>query len=95
MLSRLKQYLIIGLIIAGFYFILSHHFIFTGSFTSFDLLKKSKLTLNDTFYSLKQATPEDALSISDLRQDGIGDLMVKKGIISEERLDQLMQKYDN
>lgn len=94
MLSRLKQYLIIGLIIAGFYFILSHHFIFTGSFTSFDLLKKSKLTLNDTFYSLEQATPEDALSIPDLREDGIGDLMVKKGMISEDRLDKLMQKYD-
>jgi hypothetical protein len=93
MLTRLKQYLIIGLIIGGFYFILGHHFIFTKSLTSFDLLKKKELTLNYTFFSLEQSTPEEALGISELRKDGIGDLMVEKGVISQERLDQLMQKY--
>lgn len=93
MLSRLKQYLLIGLVLAGFYFLLSHHFIYTGG-TSFDTLKKQELTLKYTFYSLKQASPEAALRIDVLREDGLGELMLEKGLISSEKLDYILRKYD-
>lgn len=93
MLSRLKHYLLIALAAGAFYFLLSHHFIFT-SWKSFDLLKKDQLTLKYTFYSLEQSRPEDTLRIEALRDAGIGELMVDKGMISEERLDWILRRID-
>ena len=93
MLARLKHYIWIGLAVAAFYFLLSHHFIFS-SLTSFDLLKKNQLTLKYTFYSLMQNTPEQTLRIEALRDAGIGELMVDRGMISEARLDSLLRKID-
>jgi len=93
MLTRLKQYALIGLAVAAFYFLLSHHFIFSST-TSFDLLKKNELTLSYTFYSLMQNPPEEALRIEPLRDAGIGELMVDKGMLSEERLDYILRKID-
>ena len=99
MLSRLKQYVLLGAIIYGFYFLLSHHFIVT-SFDSLDslkqieILKKKELTLKYTFYSLKQASPEKTMRISELREAGIGDIMVKLGMVTQERLNEIERKID-
>ncbi|MFZ1982764.1 MAG: hypothetical protein WAU91_00025 [Desulfatitalea sp.] len=94
MLSRLKQYALIGAVIWAFYFLLSHHFIFT-SLTDFELLKKQQLTLKYTFFSLKQATPEAVMRIPELRDVGIGDVMVEKGMVTQERLDQIVRKIES
>ncbi|RJQ81448.1 MAG: hypothetical protein C4519_08745 [Desulfobacteraceae bacterium] len=94
MLSRLKQYILIGLLIGAFYFLLSHHLIFT-SLTSFDLLKKREPTLKYTFFSLKQATPEAALRIEELREVGLGELMVEKGMLTQEKLNAILRKYND
>jgi hypothetical protein len=94
MLSRLKQYLIIGLVIGGFYFLLSHHFVFT-SLTDFDLLKKNELSLQHTFFSLKQITPEAALRITEMREVGLGDLMVEKGMLTQEKLNAILRTYND
>lgn len=94
MLSRLKQYLLIAIAIGAFFFLLSHHFIFEG-WHDFDLLKKKELTLKYTFFSLKQTSPEKVLSIDELREAGIGELMVNKGLLSEERLDQILREIDS
>lgn len=93
MLARLKQYFWIALPIAALYYLLSHHFIFT-SWKDFDILKKKELTLEQTFYSLHQSSPEQTLRIGALREAGIADLMVAKGMISEEQLRQLLMKID-
>ncbi len=93
MIARIKQYLLIGAVVGAFFFLLSHHFIFT-SLTTFDVLKKKELTLKYTFYSLEQASAEDALRINDLRDDGLGDLMVAKGILTQEELDRILLKID-
>jgi hypothetical protein len=93
MLTRLKQYIIIGLVVFALYFVMAHHFIFT-SWKTFDTLKKQRLTLVNTFYSLYQATPEEALKIKDLRDAGIGEYMVEKGMITEEKLDLILRKID-
>ena len=94
MLSRLKGYFWIALAAAAFYFLLSHHFIFYSP-KNFDLLKKQELTLKYTFYSIHQHTPVETLSIKALRDAGIEDLMLEKGLITEEKLNALLRNIDN
>jgi hypothetical protein len=94
MWSRLKSYLWIGLAIGAFYFLLSHHFIFY-SLKHFDVLKKQELTLKYTFYALRQHTPLETLRIKELRDAGIEDLMLDDGIVSEERLNQILRRIDS
>lgn len=99
MLSRIKQYVLLGAVIYAFYFLLSHHFIITSfeglnSFQDIKILKKKELTLKYTFYSLKQATPEKVMQIPELREVGIGDIMVEKGMVTQERLTQIERKID-
>jgi len=94
MLSRLKQYAIVGLVVAGFYFLLSSHFIFT-SLTDYDILKKNELSLKYTFFSLKQITPEAALKIREMREIGLGELMVEKGMLTREKLNIILSKYND
>ena len=93
MLSRLKQYFWIALAIGLFYFLLTHHFIFL-SFKDFELLKKNEPTLEYTFFSLKQSQPIAVLRIDPLRDAGIEEIMLERGMLSEERLDQLLEQID-
>ncbi|MBI5897028.1 MAG: hypothetical protein HZB24_13835 [Desulfobacterales bacterium] len=99
MLSRLKQYVLIGAIIYGFYFLLSHHFIVTSfegldSIKNIKILQKKELTLKYTFYSLKQASPEKVMQIPELREVGIGDIMIENGMVTQERLNLIERKID-
>jgi hypothetical protein len=93
MLSRIKQYILIALGAAAFYFLLSHHIIFYG-IKDFDILKKQQLTLDYTFYSLKQANPYEVLKIKPLRDAGIENIMLERGMVSQERLDQILEQID-
>lgn len=93
MLTRIRNYLLIGIAIFAFYYLLSHHFIFT-SWTSFHVLPKQELTLKYTFYSLKQAYPDTVLEIDELRDAGIGDVMIEEGMISTEEYDRILRKID-
>lgn len=93
MVTRIKHYLLILIGLAAFFFILSHHFIFT-SWKEIDLLKKDKLSLEYTFFSLKQANPTKVMRIDVLREAGIGDIMVERGLISQEGLDRIERKID-
>jgi len=93
MLSRIKQYLLIIILIGGFYYLLSHHFVFT-SWSSFDILPKQELTLKYTFFSLKQANPEKVMRIDELRDAGIGDIMLENGMLSLEKYNTILRKID-
>jgi|GEM_PF-772453 len=98
MLSRIKQYALLGAIVYAFYFLLSHHFIVTGfdidSIQDTRVLKKKELTLKYTFFSLKQASPEKVMQIPELREVGIGDVMIEKGMVTQERLNAIERKID-
>ncbi len=94
MLSRLKQYFWIGLAIGIFYFLLTHHLIFF-SYKDVELLKKVEPTLAYTFFSLKQSQPLVVLRIDPLRDAGIEEIMLERGMLTEVRLDQLLDKIDN
>ncbi len=94
MVTRLKQYFWIGLALAAFYFLLSHHIIFT-SFKEFDVLKKQELTLENTFYSLNNKSVIDVLRNDRLVDAGIEDVLLDRGLVSEEKLDLLFRKMDS
>jgi hypothetical protein len=81
------------LAIGAFYYLLSHHFIFT-SFRNFNILKKNEITLKYTFFSIKQQSPERILRINELRDAGIEDLLLEIGMVTEERLNQILDKID-
>jgi hypothetical protein len=93
MISRLKQYVLIGAVIGFFYFLLSNHFIFF-SVQDFERLKKNELTFKHTFSSVKQVSPEVILRVTELREAGLGDLMVQRGMLDAEKLQQILLKIE-
>jgi hypothetical protein len=89
--QRLKRFLIGACIGAVGYFLLSHHIIFVGA--EVRVLKKSQLTLEDTFFSTQGKSWESVLSNDRLRKDGIGKLLVEMGRLREEELNRLEEEY--
>lgn len=89
--SRIKQYILIAIIAAAGYFIMSNHFIFYG--TKIHLLKKPTLHLHYTFFSVKEKRPSSVMKIDYLREAGIGDLLVELGMIDEEQKTKLESEY--
>lgn len=91
-MARIKT-LSIWVILGGIlYFFLSYHLIFVDS--TIKLLRKSKLTLNYTFFSAKGKTNTTILSNDELRGDGIGDLLVEIGKMSDQEYEKLLLKYE-
>jgi len=91
MMQRLKQYLLIALAAAALYFVMDNHFVMKKN--RFYLLQKTSLSLNDTFVSLDNKRPETIMEKDDLRDAGIGDLMVELGMLTDEKKSQLESKY--
>jgi hypothetical protein len=92
MFKTIRNYILIAIAAYGVYFVLDHHFIMDGK--DFYLLKKSELTLSYTFYNIKDRKIESIMEIDDLRNDGIGDLLVEIGLITEENKNNLEAKFD-
>jgi hypothetical protein len=97
MWSRIKTYLLMAAVGGAVYFLLSHHVIFYGEEASVIqnvyLLKKSKLNLHYTFFSLHQKKPDAVMKIGPLRENGIGDLLVQLGLLSEQEKSRLESVY--
>jgi hypothetical protein len=91
MQKGLKKIVIWLVIIVCGYFVLSTHFIFIGS--ELRLLKKSHLTLEYTVFSTQGKSIESIMNVDDLRNDGIGNLLVEKGKITDDQLDAILEKY--
>ena len=91
MQKRLKKLVIWAVMLACGYFILGHHFIFIGS--DLRVLKKSNLTLEYTIFSTQGKTIESIMNVDDLRKDGIGDLLVETGKLTQDQLDAILDKY--
>jgi hypothetical protein len=91
MQKGLKKLVIWGVILACGYFVLSTHFVFIGS--DLRLLKKSHLTLENTVFSTQGKSIESIMDEDDMRNDGIGRLLVEKGKITEDQLDAILEKY--
>jgi hypothetical protein len=97
MWSRIKTYLILAVIGGAVYFLMNHHVIFYGQEASVIqnvyFLKKTKPNLHYTFFSLHQKKPDAVMKIAQLRENGIGDLLVQLGLISEQEKARLETLY--
>ena len=91
MQKGLKKLIIWAVILVCGYFILGTHFIFIGS--NLRILKKSHLTLEYTFFSTQGKSIESIMNVDDLRKDGIGELLVEKGKITQDQLEEILQKH--
>lgn len=91
MSKRIKKTILWGAVVALFYFLLSHHIVFVGS--NIRLLRKSHLTLEYTIFSTQGKTNESIMDVDQMRRDGIGDLLVSMGRMSQEQLNRLLAKY--
>ncbi len=80
-----KKLLTIAIICAVCYAFLGYHYIVIGK--SVKILKKSELTLKYTFFSTKGKEPKKVMSVPELWEDGIGELLLEEGIISENELE--------
>jgi len=92
MLKTIRKYIIIAALAYAAYFVIDHHFIFLGK--DYYLLKKSEPTLSYTFFSMTDKKVESILEIDELRNDGIGDLLVELEMITEEEKNRLEAKFD-
>lgn len=91
MKTRIKHYLLIALAVAAGYFIMSNHIIFDGK--DVYLLEKTSLHLHYTFYSIGNKKPHTIMKVDELRDAGIGELLVKLGKMSSEDKYRLETKY--
>lgn len=80
-----KKILTIAIICAIGYVFLGYHYIIVDK--SVKMLKKSELTLKYTFFNTDGKKPEKVMSIPELWDDGIGELLMEEGVISEEELE--------
>ena len=89
-----KKILTLAIICTIGYFILAYHYIIINKSVRF--LKKSELTLKYTFFSTKGKEIKNILAIPELWDDGIGELLVKEKVISEDDLEkyQIMKEAE-
>lgn len=90
-----KKIVIFAIIAAVLYFILGYHYIIVDNSITPKMLKKSELTLKYTVFSTKGKTVDKILSVPELWNDGIGELLLKEGMISEERLEMYKDKLED
>jgi len=88
-----KKTLLLLVLAAACYTMLNFHFLFYGG--SVKLLKKSSMTFDYTFYNIAGKRPESILSVDDLRHDGIGPVLVELGMLSQDRMLTLVEKYNS
>ena len=88
----LKKSVIVIVLGGILYGLLSYHFIIINS--SVKVLKKSELTLKYTIFNAKGKTNSQILKIEELWEDGIADILVETGKMSEEELELYKEKLE-
>jgi len=91
MLSVLKKWLIWAALGALLYGALSVHIVIIGKKPHF--LRKEKLTLEYTFYSIHGKRLQTIMQVDALRRAGIGELLVEEGKMSEKDYERYLQEY--
>ncbi len=87
-----KKLLTLAIVCTIGYFILGYHYIVIDK--SVKMLKKSELTLKYTIYSTKGKEVEKVLSVPELWNDGIGELLVDAKKISAGYLEKYRAKKE-
>lgn len=96
--KRIKNLITAGIVGYALYFALTHHFIYLGG--SIEILPKSDVTLSHTLFSPGDRKEiiykgiDSILGNEDLREAGIGELLVEKNLITEDELRAAEEKVD-
>jgi hypothetical protein len=91
-MPRGKGLLLIVVLGAALYFLMSYHIILTNRGTQ--LLKKSSMTFQYTLFSTKGKANKSILAIDALRKAGIGDLLKREGLMTEEEELRILETLD-
>jgi hypothetical protein len=86
-MRKIKKLFVWACVIGVGYFVMANHFIFVGSTPK--ILKKTKLSMDYTFFSTQGKTNKSILQVDELRKAGVGELLVRMGKISEGELERL------
>jgi hypothetical protein len=89
--KMLKKFVFLSLSAACIYGMLYYHIIFVGSTVSF--LDKTSPSMNYSFFSTHGKSNRSIVSIKELRDAGIADLLVRLGRMSEEEKAALMDEF--
>lgn len=81
----LKKIILLGIIGAIIYVLLSYHFIIVRNNVRF--LKKTSYNMDNMFYSTKGKRVETILANDVLWKAGIGELLVEEGLMSKDQLE--------
>jgi putative lipase involved disintegration of autophagic bodies len=91
-MAFLKKILTLGIICLIGYFVLGYHYIVIDK--SVKMLRKSQYTLKYTFFSTKAKEIERVLDVPELWNDGIGELLVQAGKLTQEELEAYIAKKE-
>ena len=91
-MKYIKRIIFWGIIAAIAYAFLGYHYIIINNSVKF--LKKSRYTLDYTIFSTHSKTNKAILAIDDLREDGIGEILLDEGNITEMELERLLDFYE-
>jgi len=87
----LKRIAFWGCLVAILYVFVSYHFVFFGK--KMKILKKTEPTLRYTIFSVHAKSNKTILSIKQLRESGIADVLVEMGTMTKAERRALMAKY--
>lgn len=88
----LKKIIIVAILAGILYALLGFHYIFIGKVPK--ILKKSQLTLKYTVFSTAGKSTDAMLSIPELWNDGIGELLLEQGVITEQEYEKYKLKME-
>jgi hypothetical protein len=93
-MELVRKIVIWGSLAAALYMLLAFHYIYFGG-TRVKMLKKSNLTLMETFTDLssKAITNKKILQNDALRDAGLAELLVDMGRMSEKEMEKIMATY--
>ncbi len=95
MLARfLKKLIFWGGLAALLYFLMGYHYIILDGW-KLRLLKKSEFTLEQTIFSTHAKSNEKILEIDSLRRNGIAEILVEEGFMSESEANEILSRYDD
>ena len=91
MRQQLTKYFFIAILLGIGYFFATYHVIIQNR--NFYILKKPYMTFEYTFYNITNRDPEDIMRVDMLREQGIGELLVELGLLTETQEYRLHDKY--
>ncbi len=89
----IKKILIIAVLAAILYLALAYHYVYLGG-RSFKMLKKTEFTLKYTFFSTMKKSTQSMLTIPEMWNARLGDLLLNEGMITQEEYERYRLKME-